>query len=161
MTSPMSREVPDVPTAHPLRLYLPGAIPGRPRACFDGAWWPYSDDLGCQAVDLSRVVSARWNGRVERMTYDPSIWALTGRRLARPGPALRMGWFRSSEPYEVTLVMVDRRRVELVVVPPATSPAGADWMMRRAVARGSVAHGKELIRLAGARAPEDRDPWDC
>lgn len=154
MTSPDTVD-PSTVTAPPVRLYLPAAAPKAVRACLDGAWWPYSTDLEGQAVELAQVVGDMWQGRVARMTYDPSIWMRTPRKISRMGPALRMGWFRSDEPQEVTLVMVDGRRVDLVAVPPSTSAPRAYWVMRRAVAAGSATHGNELIHMADTR---DRDP---
>lgn len=151
---------PAVKTSLPsLRLFLPPSSPRVTRSCFDGAWWPYSDDLDGQAVELARVVGTKWAGRVERMTYDPSVWAPTQRRLAREGPALRLGWFRSREPHEVTLVMLDGRRVELLVVPAATAGHQADWAMRRAVYRGSTMRANEVLRMAES-ADEHQQSWD-
>lgn len=161
MTGTDPVETSGLPAVHPLRLYLPVTIPEHARACLDGAWWPYSDNLESQAVDLARVVGARWSGQVERITYDPSIWAATRRTIPRSGAALQMASSLSNEPHEVTLVMVDGRRVELLVVPAATPPHNADWMMRRAVERGSAAHGNDLIQLASGLAAPDRRPWDC
>jgi hypothetical protein len=148
MASPDSAPSEVAPDGRPLRIFLPPPAARHVRSCFDGAWWPYSDDLGGQAVELAQAVGANWGGRVERMTYDPSIWSVTNRKLVREGPALRMGWFRSREPNEVTLVLLDGRRVELLVVPPATPARRADWVMHRALEQGSAAHAKELLSLA-------------
>lgn len=147
MTSPKSASTKSPPAVRPLRLVLPQPASREDRSCFDGAWWPYSDDLDAQAIELSGAVGAKWDGRVQRLTYDPRIWSVTQRKLVREGPALRLGWFRSREPQEITLVMLDGRRVELLVVPPATPASRADWLMHRAVEHGSTTHAEELLGL--------------
>lgn len=142
-----------------VRLLLPPAPPRNARATFDGAWWPRNENLRDQAVELAERVGSAWHGRVVRITFDPTIWAATPRRIARDGAPLRMGWFASPDPQELTLVLLDGRRVELLVVPPGTSTDQAEWAMARAIEPGSVLHAKAILRLAVP--PEDgAGRWD-
>lgn len=134
-------------------------LDGPPRACFDGAWWPHTDDLGDQAADLAEAVGNAWHGHVARITYDPTIWTATSRRIRREGTPLRLGWFASPEPQELTLVLLDGRRVELLVVPPGAPSDQAEWAMSRAVETRSALHASEVLRLT--RSTDDgQGRWD-
>ena len=159
MTSPSTH----TPTADAgtdrVRLLLPPPAQRSARACFDGAWWPHTDDLGGQAADLAEAVGNAWHGHVARITYDPTIWTATSRRIRREGTPLRLGWFASPEPQELTLVLLDGRRVELLVVPPGAPSDQAEWAMSRAVETGSALHASEVLRLS--RSTDDgQGRWD-
>lgn len=152
-------EVPAKVGSPRVRLFLPPAAPRKARSTFDGAWWPRNDNLRDQAVELAEAVGSAWKGRVIRITFDPSIWTATPRRIGRDGTPLRLGWFASREPQELTLVMLDGRRVELLVVPPGTGTDQAEWVMARAVEPGSALHAKAVLRLARPR-DDGRSRWD-
>jgi hypothetical protein len=159
MTSPSTRiPTADTGTDH-VRLLLPSQAQRATRGCFDGAWWPRTDDLGDQAAELAAAVGNAWHGRVSRVTYNPTIWAATPRRIRREGTPLRMGWFSSSEPQELTLVLLDGRRVELLVVPPGAESGQAERAMSRAIEAGSALHASEVLRLS--RSTDDgQGRWD-
>lgn len=157
--TPLPTSMPTQVGSGSVRLLLPPAAPRNARSTFDGAWWPHSDNLRDQAVDLAERVGSAWHGRVVRITFDPSIWAATPRRIGRDGTPLRLGWFASPEPQELTLVMLDGRRVELLVVPPGTSADRAEWAMARAVEPGSMLHATAVLRLARPR-DDGRGRWD-
>jgi hypothetical protein len=130
-----------------VRLLLPPPAERSARARFDGAWWPRTDDLGDQAVELAEAVGGAWHARVARINYNPVLWTATPRRIRREGTPLRMGWFPSPEPQELTLLLLDGRRVELLVVPPGAPADQAERAMSRAVEAGSDLHASEILRL--------------
>ena len=133
-----------------VRLLLPPQAERSARGRFDGAWWPRTDDLGDQAVGLAAAVGDAWHTRVARINYNPTIWTATPRRIPREGTPLRMGWFPSPEPQELSLILLDGRRVELLVVPHGTPVDQAEWSMSRAVETGSALPASEVLRLASS-----------
>jgi Family of unknown function (DUF5994) len=142
-----------------VRLLLPPQAERSARGRFDGAWWPRTNDLGDQAGGLAAAVGDAWHARVARINYNPTIWTATPRRIRREGTPLRMGWFPSPEPQELSLMLLDGRRVELLVVPHEASADEAEWSMSRAVETGSGLHASEVLRLA--RSIDDgQGRWD-
>ena len=149
MTRPSSNTPPAAGSgAQHVRLLLPPQAERSARARFDGAWWPRTDDLGDQAGGLAAAVGDAWHARVARINYNPTIWTATPRRIRRDGTPLRMGWFPSPEPQELSLMLLDGRRVELLVVPHGAPADQAEWSMSRAVETGSALRASEVLRLA-------------
>ena len=151
MTRPSSSNPATDSGAKSVRLLLPPQAERSARGRFDGAWWPRTDDLGDQAVGLAAAVGDAWHTRVARINYNPTVWTATPRRIRREGTPLRMGWFPSTEPQELSLILLDGRRVELLVVPQGTPADQAEWSMSRAVETGSAMPASEVLRLASSR----------
>ena len=56
-------------------------------------------------------------------------------------------------------MLLDGRRVELLVVPPGAPADQAEWSLSRAVETGSALHASEVLRLA--RTTDDgQSRWD-
>lgn len=158
MTRPSSSTPAADSGANHVRLLLPPQAERSARGRFDGAWWPRTDDLGDEAVGLAMAVGDAWHTRVARINYNPSIWTATPRRIPREGTPLRMGWFPSPEPQELSVMLLDGRRVELLVVPHGTPVDQAEWSMSRAVQTGSAMPASEVLRLA-ASIDDVRGRW--
>ncbi|WP_236790901.1 DUF5994 family protein [Amycolatopsis sp. GM8] len=129
---------------HTLRLHLK---PKAPTTGFvDGAWWPRSRDLAAELPALLAVLAVR-PGRIERVTYNVTMWRPAARRLTTEGRAVRLEGFGSQHADTVTVTGQGRRRLTLLVVPPETTPAGAHDAMMRASRRGNADNIEELLAV--------------
>ena len=94
-------------------------------ASVDGAWWPRTADLAEELPGLVAELHRR-GIRVTRVAYNPGAWAPVDRRLQTDGRTIRLGWFRSLDPHLLNLTGDEARgRVDLVTVPPESSPSTA------------------------------------
>lgn len=100
--------------------------PPAPRTTLDGAWWPRTQDLSQELPALVEELHRR-GIRVTRVGYHPAAWKPTDRRLEADGRTIRLGWFRGLDPHLLNLTGdLERRRVDLLVVPPDTAAADAE-----------------------------------
>jgi hypothetical protein len=107
------------------RVRLALIDPPAERTTLDGAWWPRTVSLGDELPGLVEELQRR-GIRVTRVAYNPNSWELAPRRLAADGRTIRLGWFRSIDPQLLDLTGDSRRgRLDLLVVPPATTAAVA------------------------------------
>jgi hypothetical protein len=89
----------------------------------DGAWWPRSRDLAAELPVLAEALAARL-GRVERVSYNLTVWAATVRRIRVDGAPVRLAGYRLQDADTVD-VLGQTHRITLLVVPPeATEIAG-------------------------------------
>ncbi|ASR36642.1 hypothetical protein BAY61_18375 [Prauserella marina] len=121
-TLPMSNE----PAGRPLRLRMKRV--GAPTGRVDGVWWPRSRDLAVELPDLLAALQI-WHGRIERVTYNLTMWKSDTRRLTVPGGVVRLEGFRSQATDTVTIAGSDRRRLTLLVVPPEATPLAGGHAM--------------------------------
>ncbi|MEV6764043.1 DUF5994 family protein [Streptomyces sp. NPDC051105] len=113
-----------------LRLSLApaGAVP----ALLDGAWWPRSRDLGAELPALTAVLDPLW-GRITRVTVNPTHWPVVPRKVPVAGHVVNVGWFLAEQdPHELLLLSYRVGRWNLLVIPPATDPVSAAWLMAAA-----------------------------
>ncbi|HEU5475476.1 MAG TPA: DUF5994 family protein [Actinophytocola sp.] len=128
---------------------------GPPTGYVDGAWWPGSRALPTELVPLLAMLTARL-GRVERVTYNLTIWEPAPRRLALDGRVVRLGGFRSQPADTVTVIgRGGQQRLTLLVIPPGTDPATAERVLARASQPGNAETIETLLaptRVAGTGA---------
>jgi hypothetical protein len=107
------------------------------RTAVDGAWWPRTRSLSDELPGLVQELHRR-GIRVTRVAYNPDAWEAAPRRMAADGRTIRLGWFRSIDPQLLDLTGdPDRRRLDLLVVPPDTTAAVARQAFAAASDRGN------------------------
>ncbi|MFF0149609.1 hypothetical protein ATK36_3584 [Amycolatopsis sulphurea] len=142
------------PPRHTLRLRLKPKAPTT--GYVDGAWWPRSRDLAAELPALLAVLAIR-PGRIERVTYNLTMWQAAARRLTIEGRTVRLEGFRSQHPGTVTVAGQGRQRLTLLVVPPETTAASAHDTLMTASQRDNVDSTETLLalsRLTRFAAPE-------
>lgn len=136
----------DIQTSAPRTAWAPGRRAGdtgrvrlalidppAERTTLDGAWWPRTRSLGDELPGLVEELHRR-GIRVTRVVYNPDAWEAAPRRLAADGRTIRLGWFPSIDPQLLSLTTEMRRgRLDLLVVPPDTTPAAAQQAFTAAV----------------------------
>ncbi|GHH59471.1 hypothetical protein GCM10018781_02710 [Kitasatospora indigofera] len=150
------------PTASesPLRLSLTpdGARAGR----LDGAWWPRSRDLLLELPSLAAEIDKRW-GRVTRITVNPAQWPTVPPRIPVAGHTVHVGWFTTEQDEHMIMVCsYAPRRLNLLVVPPATDAVDAARMMSEAAASANVRTASALLAAEtddGAARPQPRSDF--
>jgi hypothetical protein len=102
---------------------------GSAHGCVDGAWWPKTPNLAVELPDIVAVFS-RWIGTVHRVVYDPTLWKTPPSRLIRHGAAISVDPYRMVNRETIGLMGTHSRSAVLFVVPPSTSAAVANRMLR-------------------------------
>ncbi|MEW1913837.1 DUF5994 family protein [Kitasatospora sp. NPDC085895] len=101
-----------------LSLTPAGLRPGR----LDGDWWPGPYDLLLELPALAAVLNARW-GRVTRVTLNPTHWPVIPSRIPVARHVVHGGWFGvEQDPNEIVVRSFRAGRLDLLVVPPGTTP---------------------------------------
>jgi hypothetical protein len=124
--------------------------PPAPHTALDGAWWPRTRDLSQELPDLVEELHRR-GIRVTRVGYHPATWEPAARRLEADGRTIRLGWFRSQDPALLNLSGdLDRRRLDLLVIPPDTTAAAAQQAFSAAGDRANQQAPTALLETLGA-----------
>ncbi|QGN34444.1 DUF5994 family protein [Microlunatus sp. Gsoil 973] len=95
------------------------------QALLDGAWWPRSRDLRQELPSLAD----HWpdtHGRIARALFSTADWDTAPRRILSRGSIIPASSFPGENTHKIILTLSgNRRRIELVVIPPDTDPANA------------------------------------
>ncbi|MGR4852487.1 DUF5994 family protein [Streptomyces sp. LARHCF252] len=130
ISHPPTTEAADRSSPSSLRLSLAPA--GSAPALLDGAWWPRSRDLRAELPALTAVLDPLW-GRITRVTVNPTQWPVIPRKVPVAGHVVTVGWFLAEQdPHELLLLSYHVGRLNLLVVPPQTTPESAAWLMAAA-----------------------------
>jgi hypothetical protein len=106
---------------------------------WDGAWWPRTRVLADELPELIAALPERY-GRIVRVSYSMVFWDDEPRRLTVDGRLLRLGGFRTSDPYALSLLAASGEdRIDLLVVAPEAGAA------RTARVLDAVANGDPLV----------------
>jgi hypothetical protein len=128
---------------------------GGVRNAIDGAWWPKSKDLSVVLPDLVAVFGS-WIGPVSRVLYDPRTWPPAPSRIVRGTVAISVDPYRLVAHDTIYLIGTHSRNAVLFVVPPSSSGAAADRVLR-AVSDSAEPISVTLARhLAGNGQPGER-----
>jgi hypothetical protein len=137
----------------------PSAAGGAPRltleptasrgTLLDGAWWPRSDDLLAALPALVLALDDR-RGPVTHLMLGAGMSAAHPKRLAVAGRRVRLGWFASQPAGLLTAICGDavhgnRERIDLLVVPPTTSPTAAARLMATAADAANTLHTPDIL----------------
>ncbi|QDY06310.1 hypothetical protein FJK98_03270 [Micromonospora sp. HM134] len=151
------------PTASVPRLVL--ALP-HDRAVLDGGWWPRSWDPGTELPGLVLALSER-HGRIRHLMLNIHAWESRTRRLTVGPDLVRIGWFDTLDPALLVATTGRDLQVDLLVVPPATPTAVAEWAMATAADPANRRRAPDILAVApdrpGATAATGSDTcavWD-
>ncbi|WP_141015570.1 DUF5994 family protein [Nocardioides sambongensis] len=134
-----------------------------PTGGVDGAWWPRSRDFQREAADL--VDHFPPSGRIARLLFSRPDWdAAPGRPSVRHvltarGP-VKVGSFPRDDTHVMSVKMLTGQLIELLVIPPETSPARADRLMRWASDQKDFRTANELLAAEDPAEGLGRDLWD-
>jgi hypothetical protein len=106
----------------------------------DGAWWPFTRDATAELPSLISAVDQRLGRAVLRVGLYRDAWEHIPRRIPARGRQIRVGWFRSADPYMITLSIAGTAPITLLVIPPGTTNDTATAALTLAAA-GTVGLG--------------------
>ena len=114
---------------------------------FDGAWWPYSRNL---SIELPGLVEAMDEvGSITRVIVGIEPWPDIPHQVTFGEHTVTAGWFVSGhEQNEIVLCSYLKGFRTLLVVPPATAPGAADWLMSTPVPVDGSRTATELLAIA-------------
>jgi len=119
----------------------------------DGAWWPHSMSLVAEIPPLFAELKRR--GRhVSRVGYNRVLWETAPRKIRGVKGNIGLGWFSRMDPHLVSLTGSMGERLELLVVPPETSPESA----ARAMVLATATRNRSTPTQTLADAAEDGHP---
>lgn len=143
---------------------LDGATPARERGPrlsmspvgapggLDGAWWPTTGDLASELRDLVTALAASPAGHlITRVSVNAAAWSDIPDRVALPArSAVRVSWYRTLDPYLITLGRAAAPRIRLLVIPPGAAPEPARVLLRGAATGQLVGSPGGILDAAGA-----------
>lgn len=148
VTSDRTQLIHEPYSAPPVRLALKPQ--GAPAGLLDGAWWPHSRNLLRELPVLTNVLDRLW-GRVTRISVNPTHWPVVPRKVPVTGHLVKVGWFKAEQdPHKVVLLSYRVGRMDLLVIPPATSAATAARLMAAATHTGLRLTASELVAADNA-----------
>ncbi|MGP3959531.1 DUF5994 family protein [Nonomuraea sp. 3N208] len=136
-----------------IRLSLDPAITRR--GAVDGAWWPATYDAGAELPALITAVDQRLNRRVLRVGLHIDTWDNIPHHIGAPGRHVKVGWFRTIDPHVINLIIPGIEHLNLLVIPPDTTPAAAHKALVMATrCRGRTRPG-DILAAANQNGPAD------
>ncbi|HEU5155825.1 MAG TPA: DUF5994 family protein [Streptosporangiaceae bacterium] len=162
------------PSTPRLRL-RPHPSPGSPQTPLDGAWWPRSTDPVAELPGLILALQAHTpitghadthraeHGPIAHILLRVTDWTSRPRRLRVDGPAetrvVRLSWFDTLPTGLLTAIWADGQRIDLLTIPPDTSPDAAAAALALAAHPANHLHTPDLLAaLTTPTAPADQDP---
>ncbi|MFI7210904.1 DUF5994 family protein [Micromonospora maritima] len=140
--------------------------PVRARAVLDGGWWPRSWDPAAELPGLVLALSER-HGRIRHLMLNLRTWDSRFRRLPVGPDVVRIGWFDTLDPALLVATTARDVQVDLLVVPPGTPRAAAEWAMATAADPASLRRAPDILasapvgpRAAGATGSDAYAVWD-
>jgi hypothetical protein len=116
---------------------------------FDGAWWPYSRNLSTELPGLVEAMEGA--GSITRVIVGIEPWPDIPHQVTFGEHTVTAGWFVSGhEQNEIVLCSYLKGFRTLLVVPPATAPGAADWLMSTPVPVDGSRTATELLAIATA-----------
>jgi hypothetical protein len=131
----------DPVSRQPLRLLM-SEQPGPDR--LDGGWWPQSRDLAVELADLVTHFPPEL-GRIMRAVYSPPDWDSHERRVPLAEGYLKVGSFPHDDTHVIDVQLRNRRRLRLLVVPPALTEAQGSEALLAAATVGYRHSPAELL----------------
>lgn len=129
-------------SSSPLRLALKPVAP--PTGHVDGAWWPRSRDLRAELPALAEALADRI-GAVSGVVFASASWTPAPPRVELGGRTVALVGFASSGTDVVQVRGADRRRVDLLVVPPEADALEARDAMVLAAGPDDARRPAELL----------------
>lgn len=118
----------------------------------DGGWWPRTGDL---SAELPPLLKAMWSAghQVYRVTYDLASWDLPPRRMTMTGRPVKIDGYRSDGPMLSLIDQSGWKRIDLLVIPPATDAQVAHRALDLAGLDGDLHRAQEILHEAASRRP--------
>jgi Family of unknown function (DUF5994) len=113
-----------------VRLTLSASIG---RGALDGAWWPRSRNLETELADLVDHFPAT-SGRTVHAVYSLPDWRPAHRRIKVKGGMIKVGCFPSDDSHRVLIGLSSGETLQIMVIPPDSSPTLAHAAMATAAA---------------------------
>ncbi|WP_155370556.1 DUF5994 family protein [Catellatospora vulcania] len=110
----------------------------------DGGWWPRSWDAAAEVPGLVVALAERY-GPIRHVMLSSATWDGGVRRLAVGERTVRMGWFASQDSALAIAITDKDDQIDLLVVPPATTPAAAHQAMAAAADPGDSRHAAAVL----------------
>lgn len=134
------------------------------RAVLDGGWWPRSQNPSTEVPALVAALTQRY-GPIRHVLLNSDTWAEHPRRLTAGTRVVRMGWFTSQGPALATAITTAGDQLDLLVVPPATSPEAAERAMAAAADPDVFTSAAGILTTAAASesaggGPESAGVWE-
>ena len=126
--------------------------PSAGHGAVDGAWWPHSRDLQTEVADLVEHLP-RQLGHVVHVVYSRPDWDTAPRRIRLDQGYVKTGSYPRDDTAVLMLGLSSRQVLQLLVVPPSSSPTAAERVMRRAADPRDTSTTREL-RAAGAEGKD-------
>ncbi|MBN6054264.1 hypothetical protein JYK22_20145, partial [Nonomuraea sp. RK-328] len=148
---PVVSAVPAIASA--VRLSLNPALDRR--ATVDGAWWPYTRDAAAELPGLIAAVDQRLGRTTLRVGVYRDAWEHIPRRIPARGRQVRIGWFRSSDPRVITLILAGAEHITLLVIPPDTADGHAEAVLGLTVQDSTGFLPPDVVTIASLPAVRD------
>lgn len=132
--------IPPSPPSRP-RLSL---APTRGRTVLDGGWWPRSWDPVAELPGLVLALTER-HGRIRHIMLNIHTWDSRIRRLAVGPDVVRIGWFDTLDPALLIATTGRDDQVDLLVVPPGTTPEAAERALATAADPTNLRHAPDIL----------------
>jgi hypothetical protein len=132
---------------------VPASTPDAPRlvlattrkgAVLDGGWWPRSWDPAAELPGLLLALAER-HGRIRHVMLNIRAWDSRLRRLTVGPDVVRLGWFDTLDPAVLVATTGTDLQVDLLVVPPATPSAAAEWAMATAADPANLRRATDIL----------------
>ncbi|MEQ7125282.1 DUF5994 family protein [Actinopolymorpha sp. B11F2] len=125
-----------------------------------GGWWPRSIDPYAELPGLILAVDDRLLA-VTSVMLGINGWDSRPRQIRVADRTIRLSWFTTQPDALLTVMCAEKYRVDLLVIPSATSPAVAEAAMNLATqAANTTPAPKILAEAAAAVARDAADPAD-
>jgi Family of unknown function (DUF5994) len=157
MTPARSHTATAAPPAGPtassgLRLRLSPTLAGA--GILDGGWWPRSRDPDTELPALIAGLESTL-GPITRVAPNLDAWDRAPRRVALDGRRVRVGWFRTMDPYMLGVTRAFQDRLALLVIPPEATGQAAESAMAMAVDATNGAGPAAVLAATGIAAEDD------
>jgi hypothetical protein len=118
-----------------------------PTGYLDGAWWPHSDDLANELPDLLAVLSVRLNA-VTTVLYNVTEWGTAPASLLTGGRLVRLKGSRLQPINTLEIRGLNRKKIQLLVVPAHIDPERAHNTMMSAAAPNNASTVEDLLVMS-------------
>ncbi|MEV6101869.1 DUF5994 family protein [Nocardia sp. NPDC051981] len=112
---------------------------------FDGAWWPYGQNLTAELPSLLAKMTTLI-GTVHRVVYHPADWDPAPSGFETGGTWVRLAGFRRKPTRTVDILGIAGARIGLVVVPPHTAAEIAYAALETAATVGDTSRIEQLLQ---------------
>lgn len=137
----------------PLRLRMTAHGHNR----IDGAWWPYSRDLGPELADLVDHFPDP-GCHIVRALASPPDWDAVPRRIPIGRGYLKVGSFPQDDTNLMLLTTANRKVMRILVVPPSFTRAQGEEALLAASTSGNAHSAADLLHEVIDHP--DVDPYD-